>query len=100
MCVNIIGYLLVKNTREGPPILFLVCLFVCLFIVLLPPPQREHEFHKGILFYSLMYFRYLFIGAIIYWASTKCHEVKREKGQKKKLKRKQVGIEAVGNVSE
>lgn len=75
-------------------------LFVCLFIVLLLPPQREHKFHKGILFYLLMYSRYLFIGAIIYWASTKCHEVKREKGQKKKLKRKQVGIEAVGNVSE
>ena len=37
-----------------------------------------------------MYFKHLIIGAIIYGESAKCYEVRREKGQKKDMERKQI----------
>ena len=54
--------------------------------------KGEYIFHKGreSLFYSLMYFKNLIIGAIIYGESAKCYEVRREKGQKKDMERKQI----------
>lgn len=96
-CPSIAGYLLVRDTRKGPLFLFLFG-FSFFLLSVSPPPQKLHiSQRQESLFYSLMYSKYLFIGARLYWASAKCHEVRKEKVPKKELKKKQICREAVEN---